>query len=155
MHPVILSVLQVHALYLITWHHVLSHEVINTLQLHVASFCHHQQAFSAPGYLSSSSHSCHLQGQRLGDFLRLVLQLQEQKKALNKLVIFDSSVATAWHSPTTSYYLSLLPTVTCQIGSSPGYYSMPVRNLIEFFSRIHSSNLHWLAWDQFYKLIWR
>ena len=105
--------------------------------------------------ISSSSHSCHLQGQRLGDFLRLALQLQEQKKALNKLVIFDSSVATAWHSPTTSYYLSLLPTVTCQIGSSPGYYSMSVRNLIEFFSRIHSSNLHWLAWDQFYKLIWR
>ena len=50
MHPVILSVLQVHDLYLITWHHVLSHEVTNTLQLHVASFCHHQQAFSAPGY---------------------------------------------------------------------------------------------------------
>ena len=125
----------------ISRHHVLSLKVTNTLQLHVAFFCRRQQAFATPEYLSSSSNSRPLPDQSFGDFLRLASQLQEQKKALNKkaILIFVSNVATAWRCSAASLCLSLLPIVTWQIGSLPRYYSVSVRNLIEFTSRIHFS----------------
>ena len=110
-------------------------------------FFRHQQALPTPEYLSPGSHGCHLQDQRLGDFLSLTSQLQEQKKALNEkaIIIFVSSVVTAWRCPATSRCLPLLPIVTWQIGSSPRYCFVSVRNLIEFTSRLHFNNLHRLA----------